>query len=74
MLIFLGNVIINKNIILIIVVLLMAAPAHAHLFSSDFEANTEGVNVTTEQIDIWNWWNQDSTSAVSYNTGVDHGT
>ena len=42
MLIFLGNVIINKNIILIVVVLLMAAPAHAHLFISDLEANTAG--------------------------------
>ena len=46
----------KKNIILIVVVMLMGAPAYAHLYNNDFEAHTAGVSVNSETHESWNWY------------------
>jgi hypothetical protein len=58
----------KKNIILIVVVMLMAAPAYAHLYDNDFEAHTVGASVTAETHESWTWYTPGA-SAVFANDG-----
>jgi hypothetical protein len=52
----------RKNLILIVVVMLMAVPAYAHLYDNDFETQTVGANVAdpAEKYNGWNWWGPSS--------------